>query len=284
MHPKLRSHLVPAGLLVLLATLAASAPARAAGALDGRSFAGALGAQGKAKGDADRFRFERGAFHSTACDAHGFASAPYTTSVAGDEIRFRATTSSPTEGTMEWSGTVLGGKLEGTIVKRKGGGAPQSMWFRGDEQGGGAGAGGTARDAVYHEIEQMFGLVPAMFKLLPDSTLELEWRLFKASQFDPGPIPNKYRELIGLGLSAIAKCQYCIAYHTEVARLNGATDAELEDAVHFAKSSAGWSTYLNGMQVDLDQFKREVRSAVAYARAHAQPAEPAADVTKLKGR
>ena len=82
-----------------------------------------------------------------------------------------------------------------------------------------------------------------------------------------GPIPNKYRELIGVAISATTHCQYCIAYHTELARLNGAPDAEIEDAVHFAKSSAGWSTYLNGMQVDLDQFKREVKAAVAHARA-----------------
>ncbi|MFN7940968.1 MAG: carboxymuconolactone decarboxylase family protein [Thermoanaerobaculia bacterium] len=125
------------------------------------------------------------------------------------------------------------------------------------------------RAAVYREIEGMFGLVPTMFKLVPDDELELEWRLFKKVQFDAGPIPNKYRELIGLGLSAIAKCQYCVAYHTEVARLFGATDAEIESAVHYAKSSAGWSAYLNGMQIDLAQFKAEVRSAVAYARAQA---------------
>ena len=113
----------------------------------------------------------------------------------------------------------------------------------------------------------MFGFVPSFFKQLPDNSLELEWRLFKTVQFEAGPIPNKYRELIGVAISATTHCQYCIAYHTELARLNGASDAEIEDAVHFAKSSAGWSTYLNGMQVDLDQFKREVKAAVAHARA-----------------
>jgi len=55
-------------------------------------------------------------------------------------------------------------------------------------------------------------------------------------------------------------------YHTEAAKLNGATDAEIEDAVHFAKSSAGWSTYLNGMQVDYEQFKAEVRKVSEHVR------------------
>jgi AhpD family alkylhydroperoxidase len=122
------------------------------------------------------------------------------------------------------------------------------------------------REQVYAEIEGMFGLVPSMFKEVPDSTLELEWRLFKAVQFDPGPIPNKYRELIGIAIAAVTKCRYCVVFHTEVAKLNGATQAEIEDAVHFAKSSAGWSTYINGLQIDYDQFKAEVDQAVAHVR------------------
>ena len=125
------------------------------------------------------------------------------------------------------------------------------------------------RDEVYAEMREMFGLVPSFFTLVPDNSLELEWKLFKTVQFDEGPIPNKYRELIGIGIAATTKCQYCIQYHVEVAKLNGATDAEIEDAVHFAKSSAGWSTYLNGMQIDKDQFAAELAQVAAYVRGQA---------------
>ena len=126
------------------------------------------------------------------------------------------------------------------------------------------------RQEIYREMEDMFGLVPSMFQLVPDSSLELEWRLFKKVQFDPGPIPNKYRELIGVAIAAATRCRYCELYHTELARLNGASDAEIEDAVHFAKSSAGWSTYLNGLQVDFDQFKKEIDNACAHVRSSMQ--------------
>lgn len=122
------------------------------------------------------------------------------------------------------------------------------------------------RQEIYHEIEDMFGIVPSMFRLIPDSSLELEWRLFKRVQFDPGPIPNKYRELIGIAIAAVTKCRYCELYHTEVAKLNGATPEEIEDAVHYAKSSSGWSTYLNGLQVDYDTFKDEIRQACDHVR------------------
>lgn len=122
------------------------------------------------------------------------------------------------------------------------------------------------RDDVYKEIEGIFGLVPSFFKVIPDSSLELEWRLFKKVQFDEGPIPNKYRELIGVAISAATKCRFCTLYHTEVAKLNGATDAEIEDAVHYAKSSAGWSTYVNGLQIDYDKFRDEVLRACEHVR------------------
>ena len=122
------------------------------------------------------------------------------------------------------------------------------------------------REQIYKEIEDMFGLVPSMFKSVPDSSLELEWKLFKRVQLEEGPIPNKYRELIGVAISAISKCRYCAVYHTELAKLNGASDAEIEDALHFAKSSAGWSTYINGLQVDFETFKDEVSRACEHVR------------------
>jgi len=35
------------------------------------------------------------------------------------------------------------------------------------------------RSEIYKDIEGMFGLVPTFMKMVPDSTLELEWELFK---------------------------------------------------------------------------------------------------------
>ncbi len=122
------------------------------------------------------------------------------------------------------------------------------------------------REQIYRQMEEAFGLVPSFFKLVPDTTLEHEWELFKTIQMKETAIPNKYKELIGVGISAAVRCRYCTLFHTEMARLNGATDAEIEEAVHYAKTSTGWSTYLNGMQVDYDQFKQELRQASEYVK------------------
>jgi AhpD family alkylhydroperoxidase len=122
------------------------------------------------------------------------------------------------------------------------------------------------REQIYDEMKAIFGLVPSFLKTIPDSTLENEWELFKKIQVEESAIPNKYRELIGLGLSAVSKCRYCTLFHTEMAKLFGATDKEIEEAVHYAKSSAGWSAYLNGMQVNYEEFKDELRRAGEHAR------------------
>jgi AhpD family alkylhydroperoxidase len=122
------------------------------------------------------------------------------------------------------------------------------------------------REEVYKEIKEIFGRVPGYFKLVPDTALELEWKPFMRVQMEEGPIPNKYRELIGVAVAAVTRCRYCAVYHTEVAKLSGATDAEIEDAVHFAKSQVGWSTYINGMPIDYDQFKSEVLQACEHVR------------------
>ncbi|MGC2424055.1 MAG: carboxymuconolactone decarboxylase family protein [Nitrospirota bacterium] len=125
------------------------------------------------------------------------------------------------------------------------------------------------KEDVYKDIEETLGLVPTFMKSIPESTIEHEWALFKKIQLGESSIPHKYRELIGLGLSAVSKCHYCTLYHTEMAKMFGATDEEIEETVHYAKASAGWSAYVNGMQVDYDLFKKELGKAGEYVKKHA---------------
>jgi AhpD family alkylhydroperoxidase len=123
------------------------------------------------------------------------------------------------------------------------------------------------RQEIYKEIENTWGTIPVTFKKISNSSLEFEWRLMKLLQMEPGPIPNKYRALMGLAMATAARCRYCTLFHTEMAKLNGATDAEIEDAMHISKTSAGWSAYLNGARPDFDQFKEEILSIVQLAGA-----------------
>ncbi|OFX16323.1 MAG: hypothetical protein A2Z18_04490 [Armatimonadetes bacterium RBG_16_58_9] len=120
------------------------------------------------------------------------------------------------------------------------------------------------REQVYRDIEETLGLVPSFFKTVPDSTLEADWKAFKGIQLDEGAVPGKYRELIGLGISAVTKCHYCVLYHTEAAKMMGATDEEIREALRYAGNSALWSTWLNGEQIDFEEFRDELRRVRDY--------------------
>lgn len=113
------------------------------------------------------------------------------------------------------------------------------------------------RHEVEMEMKETLGLVPGFFKSIPDQYLDYEWQMFKKLELGETLIPNKYKELMGLAIHAETKCVYCTLFHTEAAKLFGATEEEIQEAVHFAKMSVGWSVYLNGMRTDYDEFTKE---------------------------
>lgn len=115
------------------------------------------------------------------------------------------------------------------------------------------------RTAVEQEMQEMLGLVPSFFKDIPDEFLDYEWELFKRLELGETLIPNKYKELMGIALHSETKCHYCTLFHTEAARLFGASDEEIQEAAHYAKMSLGWSAYLNGTRQDYDQFAEELQ-------------------------
>ena len=53
-------------------------------------------------------------------------------------------------------------------------------------------------------------------------------------------------------------------FHTEAAKLFGATDEEIREAVHYAKTSLGWSAFINGMREDYDRFAAELAQIGQY--------------------
>src|ERR671918_1110610 len=123
------------------------------------------------------------------------------------------------------------------------------------------------RQAVDQDIEETLGLVPEFFRRVPDYLLPTEWTTFKNLQLsDQTAIPNKYKELIGLAVSGATRCRYCAYFHTEAAKLFGATDEEVNEAALMAKHTMGWSTYLNALQYDYDEFTREFDQIAEHIR------------------
>ncbi len=131
----------------------------------------------------------------------------------------------------------------------------------------------TQGQAAYRDIEQTLGSVPTFFKQLPTAAIVGAWAEMKTFQFNPETrLSGKTKELIGLAVAAQIPCQYCIYFHTAAAKANGAADEEIKEAVAMAAVVRHWSTVLNGMQVDLDGFKRDTDSVLDVAAEKAQAA------------
>lgn len=122
--------------------------------------------------------------------------------------------------------------------------------------------------ATLKEIEKTVGFVPSFVRAVPQVLLPSWWEGVKAMAFNPNTaLDGKTKDLIGLAVAATTPCEYCIYFHTESARLNGATDQEISEALGVASQTRGDSTLLNGMQVDKAQFKKDVDRIVKSFRA-----------------
>jgi len=129
---------------------------------------------------------------------------------------------------------------------------------------------GTLKTDLHKEIKQAFGLVPEWVNQIPEPALAGFWAMQRDLELAETRIPNKYKELIGLAVSGATRCRYCALFHTEAARLFGATDEEIAEANMMASFTMCASTFLNAQQVDYEQFRKETLDAVAYVRANMQ--------------
>src|SRR6188768_3302797 len=119
-------------------------------------------------------------------------------------------------------------------------------------------------DAARGDIQKTFGFVPGFFKLVPDLALPGAWMDFKGLAVNPmTALPPKMKDLVGLAVAAQIPCEYCVYAHTELAKMNGATDAEISEAVAMGALTRRWSTFLNGIQTDESKFRGEIAQLVA---------------------
>jgi AhpD family alkylhydroperoxidase len=121
----------------------------------------------------------------------------------------------------------------------------------------------SARNVALADIEKTLGFVPEFLSGLPEQALPGAWEEMKTLQMSKSTaLPPKIKELIGLGVASQIPCRYCIQAHTEFAKANGATRAEIGLAVAEAGLSRHWSTFLNGVQADEGKFRMEIQRAV----------------------
>jgi AhpD family alkylhydroperoxidase len=120
-------------------------------------------------------------------------------------------------------------------------------------------AAAAGPDATYAEIEATLGTVPEFVKLFPRSAVAGAWAETRDLEFsDKTALSPKEKSLISLAVSAQIPCHYCVWSDTKAAREAGASDEEIAEAVAMAALTRHWSTFLNGMAVDFDQYKADL--------------------------
>ncbi|MCP5162312.1 MAG: carboxymuconolactone decarboxylase family protein [Hahellaceae bacterium] len=123
---------------------------------------------------------------------------------------------------------------------------------------------------AFKEIEQTLGVVPEWLRQMPEGGANGFWAMARDFWLAETKVPNKYKELIGLAVSGATRCKYCALFHTEAARLFGATDEEIAEASMMGALTMLGSTFINAQQIDYDQFRKETQDIVRYVREHSQ--------------
>lgn len=117
------------------------------------------------------------------------------------------------------------------------------------------------------DIQRTLGFVPGFFKAVADSALPGVWEEMKGLQLNPKTaLTGKTKELVGLAVSAQVPCRYCIYAHTEFAKLNGASQAEIAEAVAIAGAQRHWNAYLYGSELDDARFRSDLDRIVAHVK------------------
>jgi AhpD family alkylhydroperoxidase len=124
----------------------------------------------------------------------------------------------------------------------------------------------TKRQETYKEVTEALGLVPQWMEQMPEGGLQGFWGIARDFWLKETKIPNKYKELIGIAVSGATRCKYCVLFHTEAARLFGATDEEIAEASMMSAVTMCGSTFINAQQIDYDKFRQETRDIVAHVR------------------
>ena len=123
-----------------------------------------------------------------------------------------------------------------------------------------------APDKVKAEMEAAFGIYPQFMQVLPKHLQAAAWEMMKARGNPKAALSAKNSELIGLAVAAQVPCNYCVYFHTQMAKMLGASEEEIQEAVAMAAHTRHWSTVLNGAGIEFEAFKAEFDQMLAFLK------------------
>ena len=116
----------------------------------------------------------------------------------------------------------------------------------------------TDAKSVFKDVEQSFGFVPDFMKRFPAEALPGAWLNMRNVEMNPeSAIPGKIKSLIGVAVASQIPCRYCVIADTEFAKLEGATDREIAEAVTAGAMARQFITLVEGSQIDEKTYRRD---------------------------
>jgi AhpD family alkylhydroperoxidase len=114
-------------------------------------------------------------------------------------------------------------------------------------------------DEVIKDVETTFGGVPTFVTKIAKPALPGFWTLVKSLELSEATaLDAKTKALISLAVASQIPCQYCVWADTNALKQMGATDEEIAEAVAMAGLTRFTSTQLYGLQIDMEQFRKEL--------------------------
>src|SRR5207244_1770345 len=117
------------------------------------------------------------------------------------------------------------------------------------------------------------GQVPDWLREMPETALGGFWGVMRDFYLAETKIPNKYKELIGIAVSGATRCKYCALFHTEAARLFGATDDEIAEAGAMTGQTTLGNAHLTTIlpAVNLERARRFYRETLGLREGRSTP-------------
>ncbi|MEK7085583.1 MAG: carboxymuconolactone decarboxylase family protein, partial [Patescibacteria group bacterium] len=136
---------------------------------------------------------------------------------------------------------------------------------------------------TYQDIQKTLGIVPSFMKLYPEMGISAAWEEYRSVFINPDTaLSGKLKQLIVAGIAAQTPSEECSYMSTEFAKLNGAKENEIKEAVAIAAATRHWSTFLNGVQYDEAQFRTETNNIISYVKKEMDRTEKKPEMEKEK--
>ena len=134
----------------------------------------------------------------------------------------------------------------------------------------------TDAASVQKDAQQSFGFVPEFVRRFPAEALPGAWLSFRNVEMNPETaLPGKIKSLIGLAVASQIPCRYCVIADTEFAKLEGASDREIAEAVAMGSVTRQFITLIDGLQLDEKAYRRDWERLTSGPHTAATRATPA---------